>query len=176
MPLSIHPSTLSWHSDRQHPLLWRGLGRLLFAVIWRIDEGVCPYKLVLSLIKGTPFSNQGGRFLAMKRAPLHIEETPSLFANSSIYSPLHSERGWGWGSFSPLGGGWEGCPDERRLSLLWYQLQYLMCMFSCKMLCFSVSFLYFWRQKKTYKINETNHQLFHWRWPLQADNVLCCHR
>ncbi|EEX20016.1 hypothetical protein HMPREF0973_00076 [Prevotella veroralis F0319] len=38
-----------------------------------------------------------GRFLAMKRASLHIEETPSLFVNSSIYSPLHSERGRGRG-------------------------------------------------------------------------------
>ena len=28
--------------------------------------------------KGTPFSNRRGRFLAMKRAFLHIEETPSL--------------------------------------------------------------------------------------------------
>ena len=78
-----------------HPLLWRGLGRLLFAVFWRTDEGVCPYKLVLSLIKGTPFSNQGGRFLAMKRASLHIEETPSLFVNSSIYSPSPFGEGTG---------------------------------------------------------------------------------
>ncbi|EEX19994.1 hypothetical protein HMPREF0973_00053 [Prevotella veroralis F0319] len=38
---------------------------------------------------------QRGRFLAMKRASLRCEGTPSLFANSSIYSPLHSERGWG---------------------------------------------------------------------------------
>ncbi|EEX19943.1 hypothetical protein HMPREF0973_00146 [Prevotella veroralis F0319] len=61
----------------------------------RTDEGVCPYRLVLSLIKGTPFSNRRGRFLAMKRAFLHIEETPSLFVNNTIYSPLHSERGRG---------------------------------------------------------------------------------
>ena len=71
------------------------------------DEGICPYRLTLSWIKGTPSFNRRGRFLAMKRASLHIEETPSLFVNSSIYSPLHSERGWGWGSFSPLGGGWD---------------------------------------------------------------------
>ena len=38
-----------------------------------------------------------GRFLAMKRASLHIEEVPSLFANNVIYSPLHSERGRGRG-------------------------------------------------------------------------------
>ncbi|EEX18865.1 hypothetical protein HMPREF0973_01400 [Prevotella veroralis F0319] len=42
----------------------------------------------------------------MKRASLHIEETPSLFVNNTIYSPLHSERGWGRGFFSPLGRGW----------------------------------------------------------------------
>ena len=36
----------------------------------------------------------------MKRAFLRCEETPSLFANSSIYSPLHSERGWGGGFLS----------------------------------------------------------------------------
>ena len=52
-------------------------GGFLFAVIWRTDEGVCPYCVVLSSIKGTPFSNQGGRFLAMKRASLHIEESLS---------------------------------------------------------------------------------------------------
>ena len=28
----------------------------------------------------------------MKRASLHIEETPPLFVNNTIYSPLHSER------------------------------------------------------------------------------------
>jgi len=64
-------------------------------VFWRTDEGVCPYKLVLSLIKGTPFSNQGGRFLAMKRASLHIEETPSLFADDTIHSPSPFEEGLG---------------------------------------------------------------------------------
>ncbi|EEX17834.1 hypothetical protein HMPREF0973_02308 [Prevotella veroralis F0319] len=48
------------------------------AVFWRTDEGVCPYRLVLSLIKGTPFLIGEGRFLTMKRASLHIEETPSL--------------------------------------------------------------------------------------------------
>ncbi|EEX17573.1 hypothetical protein HMPREF0973_02536 [Prevotella veroralis F0319] len=37
----------------------------------------------------------GWRFLAMKRAFLRCEETPSLFVNSSVHSPLHSERGWG---------------------------------------------------------------------------------
>ncbi|EEX17572.1 hypothetical protein HMPREF0973_02535 [Prevotella veroralis F0319] len=42
-------------------------------MFWRTDEGVCPYRLACSLNKGMP----------------------SLFANSRIYSPLHSERGWG---------------------------------------------------------------------------------
>ena len=45
---------------------------------------------------------QEGRFLAMKRASLHIEETPSLFVNNTIYSPLHyfpsvSDRWFGEG-------------------------------------------------------------------------------
>ncbi|EEX17558.1 hypothetical protein HMPREF0973_02608 [Prevotella veroralis F0319] len=40
-------------------------------------------------------SKLGEAYINSKRAFLHIEETPSLFANSSIYSPLHSERGWG---------------------------------------------------------------------------------
>ena len=29
------------------PLLFGGLGRLLFAVFWRTDEGVCPYFVAL---------------------------------------------------------------------------------------------------------------------------------
>ena len=41
----------------------------------------------------------------MKRVSLRCKETPSLFANSIIYSPLHSERGLGGGSFSSP---WEG--------------------------------------------------------------------
>ncbi|EEX17611.1 hypothetical protein HMPREF0973_02575 [Prevotella veroralis F0319] len=45
-----------YHPVRQHLLLLGGLGRLFLAVFWRTDEGVCPYKLVLSLIKGTPLS------------------------------------------------------------------------------------------------------------------------
>ena len=45
--------------------------------------------------KETPSSLWRGRFLAMKRASLHIEETPSLFVNNTIYSPLHSENGLG---------------------------------------------------------------------------------
>ncbi|EEX18963.1 hypothetical protein HMPREF0973_01138 [Prevotella veroralis F0319] len=48
-------------------------------------------------MKETPSFNRRERFLAMKRASLHIEETPSLFANNTIYSPLHSERGRGRG-------------------------------------------------------------------------------
>ena len=67
------------------------------ASLMRTDEGVCPYFLTLSLIKETPSSLWRGRFLAMKRASLRCEETPSLFANNAIYSPLHSERGRGWG-------------------------------------------------------------------------------
>ena len=62
---------------------------------WQTDEGVCPYRLACSLNKGTPSFNRRGRFLAMKRASLHIEETPSLFVNNTIYSPLHSENGLG---------------------------------------------------------------------------------
>ena len=53
-------------------------------------------------MKETPSFNRRGRFLAMKRASLHLEETPSLFANSSIYSPLHSERGGGEAPSFPL--------------------------------------------------------------------------
>ena len=58
-------------------------------------------------MKETPSFNRRGRFLAMKRASLHIEETPSLFANNAIYSPLHSERGGGEAPSFPLGeAGW----------------------------------------------------------------------
>ena len=32
-----------------------------------------------------------------RRAFLYIEETPLSFANNSLHSPLHSERGWGRG-------------------------------------------------------------------------------
>ena len=38
-----------------------------------------------------------GRFFVMKRAFLHTNETPPLFANNGFHSPLHSERGRGWG-------------------------------------------------------------------------------
>ena len=48
-------------------------------------------------LKETPFSNREGRFFVMKRAFPCIKGTPSLFANNSIHSPLHSERGWGRG-------------------------------------------------------------------------------
>ena len=40
-------------------------------------------------------------FFTIKRASLRYEETPPLSANSSFHSPLYSERGWGWGFFSP---------------------------------------------------------------------------
>ena len=53
-------------------------------------------------MEGTPSFNRRGRFLAMKRASLHIEETPSLFVNSSIYAPLQSERGRGRGFYFEL--------------------------------------------------------------------------
>ena len=52
----------------------------------------------------------------MKRASLHTEETPSLFVNSSIYSPLHSERGRGRGCRGV--GGEAGCGRERGSSSL----------------------------------------------------------
>ena len=94
---SVRPFTPMYHPARQHLLLLRGLGRLSLVVFWRTDEGVCPYFVTLSLIKETPSSLWRGRFLAMKRASLHIEETPSSFVNGSIHSPLHSERGRGWG-------------------------------------------------------------------------------
>ncbi|EEX17826.1 hypothetical protein HMPREF0973_02300 [Prevotella veroralis F0319] len=45
-----------YHPVRQHPLLWRGLGRLSQVVFWRTDEGVCPYRLACSLNKETPSS------------------------------------------------------------------------------------------------------------------------
>ena len=61
------------------------------------DALVCPYCVALSLIKGTPLSKQRRRSVDTKRASLHIEEVPSLFANNVIYSPLHSERGRGRG-------------------------------------------------------------------------------
>ena len=48
-------------------------------------------------LKETPFSIAEGRFFVMKRAFLQFDKTPSLFANNSFHSPLHSERGWGRG-------------------------------------------------------------------------------
>ena len=51
----------------------------------RTDEGVCPYCVALSLIKGTPLSKQRGRpliqqgrFFVSKKASLDNEETPPL--------------------------------------------------------------------------------------------------
>ena len=42
-----------------------------------------------------------------RRASPCIKETPPSFANNSFHSPLHSERGWGWGFSFPLGeAGW----------------------------------------------------------------------
>ncbi|MUL27786.1 hypothetical protein F0475_05610 [Prevotella sp. A2879] len=52
---------------------------------------------LFSRIKETPFSNRERRFFLSKRGFPCIEETPPLFANSSLHSPLHSERGWGRG-------------------------------------------------------------------------------
>ena len=50
--------------------------------------------------KETPFSNGEGRFLNSKiLLPLFLFSI-NLQANSSHHSPLHSERGWGWGFFS----------------------------------------------------------------------------
>ena len=60
-------------------------------------EGVCPYRLACSLNKGTPPSLWRGRFFVLKRGSPYIKETPSLFVNNTIYAPLHSERGRGWG-------------------------------------------------------------------------------
>ena len=86
------------------------------------DEGVCPYRLACSLNKGTPSFNWKGRFLAMKRASLHIEETPSLFANNAIYSPLHSERGGGEAPSFPLGeAGW-GFHPRVSVPTVWHVL------------------------------------------------------
>ena len=48
-------------------------------------------------LKETPFSNREGRFLDIRRGSLHPNEMPSLSANNSLHSPLHSERGWGRG-------------------------------------------------------------------------------
>ena len=48
-------------------------------------------------LKETLFSIGEGRFFVMKRAFLHTNETPPLFANNGFHSPLHSERGWGRG-------------------------------------------------------------------------------
>ena len=65
--------------ERKTSLIWMCLGRLFCRM------------------KETPFSIVERRFLAMKRASLHIEETPPLFTNNGLHSPLHSERGRGRG-------------------------------------------------------------------------------
>ena len=44
----------------------------------RTDEGVCPYSVGLSLIKGTPLSKRRGRSFVSKEASLDNEETPPL--------------------------------------------------------------------------------------------------
>ena len=67
-------------------------------VFWRTAEGVCPYFVALSLIKGTLFSCREGRSFDARRASLRCEETPSLSADDTVHSPLHSERGRGRGS------------------------------------------------------------------------------
>ena len=47
--------------------------------------------------KETPFSNREGRFFNSRiLSPLFLFSI-TLQANSSHHSPLHSERGWGWG-------------------------------------------------------------------------------
>ena len=81
--VSVNRENCIWESKKKplgktSPPL-RGLGRLLFK------------------LKETPFSIGEGRFFVMKRAFLQFDETPPLFANNSIHSPLHSERGWGRG-------------------------------------------------------------------------------
>ena len=54
----------------------------------------------LSHIKETPFSNGEGRFFDSRilLASFHADIISS--SNNTIHSPLHSERGWGWGSSS----------------------------------------------------------------------------
>ena len=63
-----------------------------------LSEGICPYFVALSLIKGTLFSCREGRSFDARRASLRCEETPSLSADGTVRSPLHSERGRGRGS------------------------------------------------------------------------------
>ena len=63
-------------------------------------------------LKETPFSFGEGRFFVMKRAFLHTNETPPLFANNGFHSPLYSERGWGRGFI------WAGGETSSHLFLL----------------------------------------------------------
>ena len=75
-------------------------------------------------MKETPSFNRRGRFLAMKRASLHIEETPSLFANNAIYSPLHSERGGGEAPSFPLGEAERGFQTPSSVPTMWHVLRF----------------------------------------------------
>ena len=59
------------------PSFGGGLGRLLLAVFWRTDEGVCPYFVVLLRHEVDCDWKQREAFLDAKRASLHIKETPS---------------------------------------------------------------------------------------------------
>ena len=63
-----------------------------------LSEGICPYFVALSLIKGTLFSCREGRSFDARKASLRCEETLSLSADGTVHSPLHSERGRGRGS------------------------------------------------------------------------------
>ena len=63
-----------------------------------LSEGICPDFVALSLIKGTLFSCREGRSFDVRKASLRCEEMPSLLADGTVYSPLHSERGRGRGS------------------------------------------------------------------------------
>ncbi|EEX18010.1 hypothetical protein HMPREF0973_02072 [Prevotella veroralis F0319] len=52
----------------------------------RTDEGVCPYLVAISLIKGTPFSNREGRSFVSKRGFPCIKETPSCNSKFNVHN------------------------------------------------------------------------------------------
>ena len=90
------------------PSLGEAWGGFLFPVFWRTDEGVCPYSVALSLIKGTPLSKQRRRSVDTKRAfPCNEEGVSSMWRNALFilrmsypyWFPLDSlpsfRRSWG---------------------------------------------------------------------------------
>ncbi|EEX19452.1 hypothetical protein HMPREF0973_00393 [Prevotella veroralis F0319] len=54
-------------------------------MIWRTDEGICPYFVTCFLIKGTPLSKWRRRFLDTKEAFPYNEEGVSSYRRNAPF-------------------------------------------------------------------------------------------